>query len=77
MATPNLIAPSPETLSRIKFACLKNLRELGVISPQEVVALAGAHVDDVLDRVFQHCGAVRVRTGPTEWLTVLPGGRVH
>jgi hypothetical protein len=64
----NQAAPNAETLERIRRAAIMQLHNMGVVPAAEMPGLLGEHVDDVLDRLFRHCGVVRVRISDSELL---------
>jgi hypothetical protein len=73
----NQAAPNAETLERIRRAAIMQLHNMGVVPAAEMPGLLGEHVDDVLDRLFRHCGVVRVRISDSELLEIHPKGTVH
>lgn len=73
----SLTKPDANMLARIKTGAIAQLAHLGLITPFELPALALAHVDDVLDRVFLHCAVIRVRVADDRWIEIHPNGSVH
>ena len=73
----NLTQPDSDTLARIKTGAIARLLHLGLTTPSELPALALAHVDDVLDRVFLHCAVIRVRVADDRWIEIHRNGSVH
>jgi hypothetical protein len=74
---PKLTQPSPTDLDAIKATALLKLAQLGLVKPAEVYALASGHVDSVLDRLFEHCGALRVRAPDGRTFDIYPQGTVQ
>ena len=68
-----LTMPDFFTLERIRRAALVELNKRGFASAEEMAELADAHVDDVLDHLFLHCGVLRVRITRNRYIEVHPG----
>lgn len=66
--------PDPATAALIKISLLAKLNRYGLVRPSEMLSLATGHVDDVLDRVFEHCPSVRVSLPDGQSLEIRPGG---
>ena len=69
--------PNAEIQSRIKAVGLLTLAEMGVLNVAELSRLAAGHVDEVLDRLFEHCGMLRVRVTDDDYLCITPRGTVQ
>lgn len=72
-----LTMPDAATLERVRRAAIVRMSQMGLIAPFEIPALAAAHVDDVLDRLFQHCGTLRVRVADNRYLEIHRGRTVQ
>lgn len=69
-----LTQPDSATLAHIKAVALLKLSQMGVIGGPELATLATGHIDTVLDRVFQHCGVIRVRVADDQYIEIHPRG---
>lgn len=68
-----LTMPDAVTLERVRRVALLELNKRGLATVDELAQLADAHVDDVLDVLFLHCGMIRVRTSDDRYLEIRPG----
>ncbi|GLV24168.1 hypothetical protein TomTYG45_06100 [Sphingobium sp. TomTYG45] len=68
-----LTTPDFFTMERIRRAALVELNKRGLASAEEMAELADAHLDDVLDHLFLHCGKLRVRITRNRYIEVHPG----
>ena len=73
----NLTQLDSATLGRIKAGAIAKLIQLGLVRGDELPALARAHVDDVLDRVFLHCAVIQIRISDDQFIHIHPQGSVH
>ena len=68
-----LTTPDFFTLERIRRAALVELNKRNLVTADELAELADAHLDDVLDHLFLHCGKLRVRITRNRYIEVHPG----
>ncbi len=73
----NLTRLDSVTLARIKASAIAKLIQLGLVRIDELPALALAHVDAVLDRVFEHCAVIQIRIADDKFIQIHPQGAVH
>ncbi len=71
------LSPAPAMLARIKAAAIVKMSRMGIIQSTEAVELRAAHVDDVLDRLFHHCGIIRVRVADDRFIEIHPKRTIH
>ena len=64
--------PDEATLTAIKRAAILEMLARRIIGLDEISRLDALHVDDVLDRVFQHCGMLRVRVTDDRYIEIYP-----
>lgn len=69
----HLTMPDFATLELVRRAALVEMNKRGLATVEELAQLADAHVDDVLDHLFLHCGKLRVRISKRRYLEILPG----
>ena len=65
--------PDFRTPELVRRAALVELNKRGLAAVSELAQLADAHLDDILDVLFLHCGKLRVRVSDTRYLEIHPG----
>lgn len=73
-AAVRALALDRDRMDTFKRACVEKLLALGAVNVLEAGPLASRHIDDLLDRIFQHCGYMRARTTGTDYIMIQPGG---